>query len=218
MTTPTWDPRDVARYWNGAADRYLELFRDELAGKPFDRHRLDAFAERVGRGGRVCDAGCGPCGHVTRHLADRGLDLVGIDVSPRCVTLARREQPSLRFEVMEMGALAFPDGSMGGVVAYYATHYQPAATLPSVLAEFRRVLRPGGQLLIVAKEGDGEGWIDDPLGSGARVFWAAHTSRSLAAAVAAARFTVDQVEVRRPQADEIAANRIYVAASRAAEP
>jgi ubiquinone/menaquinone biosynthesis C-methylase UbiE len=214
MGDRTWNLESVTAYWDRVADRYLELFRDELGGKPFDLRALAAFADRVGRGGRVCDVGCGPCGHVTRYLADRGLEMIGVDVSPRCVALARREQPSLTFEQMDMASLVFPDGTMDGVVAYYAIHYQPAAALPAAIEEFFRVLRPGGELLVVAKAGDGEGWIEDPLGGGEPVFWAAFGADELAAAVAGGGFTVDRVEVRQPQADEIAADRIYVAASR----
>ena len=70
-TTPP-SLRDVESYWDAVADRYLELFRNELLGKPFDRQVLDEFAARVGRGGSVCDAGCGPCGHVTRYLGSDG--------------------------------------------------------------------------------------------------------------------------------------------------
>lgn len=92
---------DVIRTWDARADRYLELFRHELASKPFDRAILAGFAERVGAGGRVCDAGCGPCAHVAAFLADQGLSVLGADVSPRCVQLARREQPGLRFEVLD---------------------------------------------------------------------------------------------------------------------
>ncbi|HET8542116.1 MAG TPA: class I SAM-dependent methyltransferase [Anaeromyxobacter sp.] len=214
MGDRAWSLQDVAVYWDRVAERYLELFRDELAGKPFDRRALDAFAERIGRGGHACDVGCGPCGHVTRYLADRGLDMIGVDISPRCITLARREQPSLRFDLMDMSSLGFRNGTMDGIVAYYAIHYQPAATLPAAIEEFFRVLRPGGELLLVAKDGEGEGWIEDPLGGGEPIFWTGFTAGGLAAAVAAGGFTVDHVEVRQPQVDEIAAKRIYVAASR----
>lgn len=212
MTPPPL--RDVASYWDAVADRYLELFRHELAGKPFDRQVLDEFAARVGRGGRACDAGCGPCGHVTAHLAARALDVVGVDLAPRCVELARREHPHLRFEVMDMGALGFADGSLDGLVAYYATHYQPASVLRGVLGEFHRALRPGGHLLVVAKAGEGESWIEDPLGSGRRVFWFACTERELVAAVVAAGFLVERSARRPPLPDEIAAQRIYVTAVR----
>lgn len=206
--------RGVARYWDAAADRYLALYRDELAAKPYDREILDAFAARIGAGGRVCDAGCGPCGHVAAHLASRGLEVLGVDLSPRCVALARVEHPALRFEVMDMGALALEDGALDGVIACYAFHYQPKRTLPSVVRELGRVLRPGGQLLIVAKEGAGERWIDDPMGGATQVFWAAFTAPELESLAAENGFRVDGSAARDPRAGEIAARRLYVAATK----
>ncbi len=210
--------RGVARYWDAVANRYLALYRDELARKPYDREVLDAFAERVGAGGRACDAGCGPCGHVAAHLASRGLEVLGVDLSPRCVALARIEQPALRFEVMDMGALALEDGALDGVIAYYAFHYQPKVTLPAVVREFHRVLRPGGQLLIVAKEGAGEGWIDDPMGGATRVFWAGFTAIELESLAAENGFRIAGSLARDPQPDEIAARRLYVAATKSTAP
>jgi hypothetical protein len=41
---------DVVRTWDARADRYLEFFRHELEGKPYDRAVLSGFAERVGPG------------------------------------------------------------------------------------------------------------------------------------------------------------------------
>ncbi len=213
-TDPRNRPARVARYWDDNADRYLALFRDELQGKPYDRAVLDRFATALGPGSRVCDAGCGPCGHVAAHLARHGLQVLGVDISPRCVMLARREHPSIRFEVMDMGALTAADGALDGLVAYYALHYQPKHTLPSVFREFGRALRAGGRLLIVAKEGAGEGLVDDPLGSGTRIFWAAFTRDELVDRAARNGFTVESSDVREPYADEIAARRIYVNAAK----
>ena len=148
------------------------------------------------------------------HLARRGLDVLGIDLSPRCVALARQEQPALRFEVMDLRALALPAASLDGLVAYYALHDQPKAGLPAAFAEWARVLRPGGQLLVVAKEGAGEGPIPDPLGSGIAVWWTAFTPAELQAPAEAAGFRVQACLTRDPLPGELAARRISLSATR----
>lgn len=206
-------PLDVARAWDARADRYLELFRDELDGKPFDRDALTAFAGLVGEGGRVCDAGCGPCGHVAGFLAGHGLDVLGVDLSPRCVELARRERPECRFEVMDQRDIA---GSFDGLVSYYSLHDQPRAVVPGTFASWASALRPGGRLLVVAKEGNVDGEIDDPLGTGVRVHWTEHTAEGLRTAASAAGFTVDGLTVREAYEDEIPTRRIYLSAARTA--
>ena len=218
---PTPEPgsaADVVRAWDARADRYLELFRHELDGKPFDREVLDAFASRMPRGGRVMDAGCGPCGHVTALLAARGLDVLGIDLSPRCVELARREQPGCRFAVLDQRSIdhAATGGPLDGLVSYYSVHDQPKAGLAGTLAAWAAAIRPGGQLLVVAKEGAADGVIDDPLGSGMRVYWAEFTEAELVIAARAAGFRVDDVVARGAYDDEIQTRRLFVSATRLA--
>lgn len=204
---------DVARVWDARADRYLELFRDELDGKPFDRDALTAFAGLVGEGGVVCDAGCGPCGHVTGLLAGHGLDLLGVDLSPRCVELARRERPGCRFEVMDQRDV---EGPFDGLVSYYSLHDLPRDVVPGTFAAWAAAVRPGGRLLVVAKEGDADGEIDDPLGTGVRVHWTEHTADGLRAAATAAGFTVGDLTIREAYEDEIPTRRIYLSATRTA--
>jgi SAM-dependent methyltransferase len=207
-------PHEVAAYWDSVADRYLELFRDELAGKPHDMEILRRFAAGLKPGSLVCDAGCGPCGHISRFLSELGLNVIGVDISPRCIALAREEQPGIRFEVMDLGCMSIKDGSLDGLIAYYSLHYQPAALLVGVVQEFARVLRPGGKILLVAKQGEGEGWIADPLGGGRNVFWKAFQAEELRAMLSSCDFQIEAVDVREPLRDEIAVRRIYVTAER----
>lgn len=204
---------DVVRVWDARADRYLQLFRHELESKPFDQAVLTEFAKRVGHGGRVCDAGCGPCGHVAAMLAERGLDVLGIDLSPRCVELARREQPGCRFEVMDQRDINQPD-PLDGLVSYYSLHDQPKKQLAATLAAWAKAIRPGGHLLVVAKEGTSDGVIDDPLGSELRVYWAEFTDQELRHAAEAAAFQIDDLTVRAAYDSEIPTRRIHLSATR----
>ncbi|PYC64779.1 SAM-dependent methyltransferase [Streptomyces tateyamensis] len=118
---------------------------------PVSRGMLAAFAELVA--GPVLDAGCGP-GKVTAYLAERGLDAVGVDLSPEMVAVARAAYPGVRFRQGSMAALELPDGGLGGVLAWYSTHHTPAEGLPAVYREFHRVLAPGGYLLLGGHVGD----------------------------------------------------------------
>ncbi|MGW1530750.1 class I SAM-dependent DNA methyltransferase [Streptomyces aureus] len=153
-----------ASYDTVAAD-YAELFRDLPVAKPLDTAMLEAFAERVraGGGGPVADLGCGP-GRVTVHLEKLGLDAFGIDLSPGMVAVARRAHPRLRFETGTMTGLDLPDGALAGALVWYSTVHTPIDELPVMFAEFRRVLAPGGHLLIAFKAGDGQVRLEHAYG------------------------------------------------------
>ncbi|MEU0435519.1 methyltransferase domain-containing protein [Streptomyces sp. NPDC006290] len=139
--------------YDTVADSYAELLKDQLGG-PLDLAMLTAFAERVraGGGGAVADLGCGP-GRVTIHLEKLGLDAFGIDLSPGMVAVARGEYPHLRFSVGTMTDLDLADGSLAGALVWYSTVHTPIDELPVMLAEFHRILAPGGHLLIAFKVG-----------------------------------------------------------------
>lgn len=136
------------------AEDYAALLRDDLAQSEYDRAMLGVFAEQVARagGGLVGDLGCGP-GRITGHLAALGMDVVGIDLSPRMVDVARREHPALRFEVASMAALPFADGELAGALAWYSVIHTPEERQPELYSEFARVVRPGGALLLAFQAG-----------------------------------------------------------------
>ncbi|GIH94127.1 class I SAM-dependent methyltransferase [Planobispora siamensis] len=135
--------------YDAAAHAYTQLFRDVLRDSPLDRAIMGVFAEAVSASGngQVADLGCGP-GHVTAYLDELGLAAFGVDASPVMIELARQAYPGLRFEVGSMTALDIADGVLGGVLSRWSIIHTPPQELPVILAEFHRVLAPGGHLLI----------------------------------------------------------------------
>ncbi|PXY29010.1 methyltransferase [Prauserella coralliicola] len=149
---------DTRSAYDAVASRYAELFSNVLETLPMERAMLAAFAELVQahNAGPVADIGCGP-GQVTAHLHALGPATFGIDLSSEMVALARRAHPDLRFEEGSMTALDLADGVLGGILAFYSIIHTPPRQLPVVFTEFRRVLAPGGHLLLGFFAGD------DPL-------------------------------------------------------
>lgn len=164
MTEPEFLRATRASY-DAVADGYGERFSGELAAKPLDRAMLAAFAELVlaAGGGPVADIGCGT-GRVTAHLNGLGLTVSGIDLSPGMVAVARERHPGLRFDVGSMLSLDVADGSLGGALAWYSTIHIPDERLPEALAEFFRVLAPGGYLLLAFQVGDEPLHLAEALG------------------------------------------------------
>ncbi len=147
-------PDDVRASYDRVADEYARRIYTELSDKPFDRERLDDLAARSRGRGIVCDLGCGP-GQVARYLADRGLAVVGVDLSEGMLEQARRLNPELTFKQGDMRALTdVPDGAWAGIAAFYSIIHIPRAQVGATLCELRRVLQAGGCLLLAFHLGD----------------------------------------------------------------
>ena len=95
--------------------------------------------------GVALDAACGT-GRFAEFLARRGHRVIGVDSSPDMLAHARLRVPDGEFHVAELGRLPLPDDSADVIVCALALVHVPR--LQPVMAEFARVLRPGGDLVI----------------------------------------------------------------------
>ncbi|MBT1584834.1 class I SAM-dependent methyltransferase [Curtobacterium flaccumfaciens] len=141
----------VTAAYSARADEYAALLGSMDAVHPDDRALVDAWA--AGQSGALVDAGCGP-GHWTAHLARQGHRVSGIDGTPEFVEHARRTHgASVDFRVGSLDALPLADGSVDGVLAWYSVIHHEPSRIGGPLDEFRRVLTPGGGLLLGFFEG-----------------------------------------------------------------
>lgn len=91
----------------------------------------------------VLDAGCGN-GGVARLIRERARSVVAIDVEPH---EAWADEPGLSFAVADAEQLPFADDSFDVVHSKDSLHHMRAPE--RALAEYRRVLKPGGSALII---------------------------------------------------------------------
>ena len=96
----------------------------------------------VGPGDRVLEVGSGR-GHLTSRLAERGVDIVGIDANPNAAELAETDR------VIHMLAeeLDFPDEEFDYIISVHAIEHIP--NLREAAAEMSRVLKPGGEAMFI---------------------------------------------------------------------
>jgi phosphatidylethanolamine/phosphatidyl-N-methylethanolamine N-methyltransferase len=132
---------------------------DVVFGSVFENARRLAVeaSERVG--GRILEVGVGT-GISLPYYSEKSR-VVGIDISEPMLKVARRRVATdrleyvERLEVMDAENLEFPDASFDVVVAQYVVNTVPRPEV--ALDEFLRVLRPGGELVIVNRVGAAAG-------------------------------------------------------------
>ncbi|MCC3766639.1 class I SAM-dependent methyltransferase [Streptomyces sp. UNOC14_S4] len=193
--------REARAFYDALAVDYADRYRDYLAARPLDRAVLAGFAELVRDAGPVADVGCGP-GWTTAHLAELGVDVFGLDLSPEMVGLARQAYPALRFDVGSMLALDLPDGTLGGLNAWYSIIHLPEEQLPAAFAEFHRVLKPGGHLQLAFQVGDEPLHLAQPYGHPVSLDFRRLRPERIAELLAAAGLLVQARLVREPDDGE----------------
>lgn len=181
-----------------AAD-YAEHFRDEFARMPVELSVLSLFASVVE--GPVLEVGCGT-GLATARLHELGVAIAGLDLSPGMLAVARSMLPAIEFTVGSMLALPVSSGSLGGVVAWYSTIHVPDDLLPTALAEFARVLRPGGHLLLGFQVGDEPMHLTSALGHDIALVFHRRQPDRVAELLAAAGLSVHVRTVREAERAE----------------
>ena len=195
--TDSPNSEDTRTGYDKVAEQYTQQYSDELSHKPLDRELLDRFAERTTGKGRVCDLGCGP-GHLARYLHDRGADALGIDLSPGMVEQARLMNPGIEYTQGDMRALDLPDGSLAGIAAFYSIIHIPRDQVADVLKELRRVLQPGGLLLLAFHKGQETVHRDEFFGEAVNLDFRFFEPDEMRGYLEDAGFTVDEVIVREP--------------------
>jgi ubiquinone/menaquinone biosynthesis C-methylase UbiE len=195
--------------YNLAAQKYHDLFHNEMNEKAYDRNLLDSFAARFNKDSLICDAGCGPSAHIGRYLFDKGIKVVGVDISEKCVELARINNPEMKFECADICSMPFDDNTFDGLISYYSIINTPKIYMNKIFAKFQRVLKPGGFLLVAVKAGTTEGYVDELLGIKIRNYFSLFTQEEIVKYFKEAGFMLEFIDKRNPYDFEISNERIF---------
>ncbi|MFD3837355.1 class I SAM-dependent DNA methyltransferase [Streptomyces sp. NPDC058642] len=163
------DRTGQAEAFDAIGDRYDEAFphkEGQVAAAEWLIRSLPA-------GARVLDLGCGTGIPTARQLADGGLDVVGVDLSDRMVTLARRQVPTGTFHRADIADLR-PGGPrdlgrFDAVAAFFSLLMLERAEIPLAVRTIHHLLVPGGLFALSMVEADVDDFSIPFIGSTIRV-------------------------------------------------
>lgn len=128
---------------------------DQYAKSLIGRERIDQlneFCSLLPRKAYVLDAGCAG-GVNTSYLMNKGLNVVGVDISQPLLEIARKTYPNIQFNEGNFLNLSFNDNIFDGIYAYGAIlHFDNIEDVRKTLSEFNRVLKTNGILFLAVKE------------------------------------------------------------------
>jgi SAM-dependent methyltransferase len=155
--------------WETHADWWIDGFT-EGADPEYEEQILPLAARELSGRHRVLDVGCGD-GQVSRLAATLGANVIGIDPTWNCVSVAGRRGTA----VAQAGAasLPFPDESFDAVVACLV--FEHIRDVDDAIAEVARVLQPGGRFCFFLNhpllQTPNSGWIDDQFLDPPEQYW-----------------------------------------------
>jgi ubiquinone/menaquinone biosynthesis C-methylase UbiE len=131
-------------FWSTVAQKYDRVIDLQIGGSTRSMVRERVMKE--GRLGKLAEFGCGT-GFYTHVLAGKADSVVATDISPGMLAAAKERinAANVTFQVENCQATSFPDGVFETTFISLVIHFtEPAKTL----AEMRRILKPGGMLII----------------------------------------------------------------------
>lgn len=134
-----------------------------------DVRLLHELLERLPKGAKVLDAGCGSGVPIAKLLSQR-FNVTGVDFSETQIELARQAVPQAQFICQDITELTFPDASFDVICSYYAIIHVPREEHQRLLLNFYRVLKPNGFALLCMGAGDLPGDTEEDW-FGTRMYW-----------------------------------------------
>lgn len=164
--------------WNNLASLYQDKFMDlALYNDTYDYICHSLTQPKA----KLLDIGCGP-GNITRYLLSQrpDFDIFGIDLAPNMIELARKNNPTARFAVMDVRHIHRLETKYDGIIAGFCLPYLSPAESHTLIEATYDLLNKDGLIYLSFVEGDPD-QSGFKTGSGGRVFFQYHPMDDLQA-------------------------------------
>lgn len=140
--------------WNKVASLYEEYFMDlDLYNDTYD-----AFCESIEKPNpKILEIGCGP-GNITRYMLSKrpDFDLMGIDIAPNMIELAKKNNPNATFRVMDSRDIDQLKTEYDGIICGFCIPYLSKSDCSKLIKDTKNLLSEKGIFYLSFIEGDYE--------------------------------------------------------------
>ncbi|RTE53466.1 class I SAM-dependent methyltransferase [Arenibacter aquaticus] len=144
--------KETFETWNKIASLYQDKFMDlDLYNTSYD-----LICESISlKNARILEIGCGP-GNITRYLLSKRPDfnILGLDIAPNMITLAKKNNPTATFKVMDCRDINLLTSQYDGIVSGFCLPFLSAANCVQFIKDSHQLLSNNGLLYISFVEGE----------------------------------------------------------------
>ena len=144
--------KETFETWNKVA----ELYQDKFMHLDLYNHTYDFICNSLEKSNsKILEIGCGP-GNITRYLLSKRPDLhiFGIDIAPKMIALAKKNNPTASFAIMDSRKISGLTKKYDGVVCGFCIPYLSQTDSIKLISDCSKILNANGLIYLSFIEGD----------------------------------------------------------------
>ncbi len=131
-------------------NQIAELYHsNRLAKKEINNKYFDELFHFFPETAKLLDLGCGGGQPLTAYFADKGFNVVGVDISPKMIEIAKKQIPQGKFFVSDMNECQFGDEEFDAIVSAFAIIHVPQEKQSSLFKKMFKWLKKDGTAFLV---------------------------------------------------------------------
>lgn len=169
--------KETFETWNKVADLYQDKFMNlDLYNETYD-FICDSVTEK---NAKILDVGCGP-GNISKYLLSKrsDFDILGIDVAPNMIELAKRNNPTANFELMDCREIDAITSKFDAIVGGFCLPYLSQSDTTKFITDCYNLLNQNGVIYLSFVEGEPNQSEFQTSSTGNRVFFYFHDLNSI---------------------------------------
>lgn len=201
--------KETFETWNKIA----KLYEDKFMNLNIYDETYDFFCSFLNNNQKVFEIGCGP-GNITKYLLQKRPDLkvTGIDIAPKMIELAKINNPSADFKIMDTRKLNELNEKFDAIMCGFCLPYLSESDCSKLIKDSAQILNNNGVLYLSFVQGDvsKSGFISGS--SGDRTYFYYHTLEDLKSSLFENNFEIIKLfEIHYPKAEDVEIHTILIA-------